>query len=133
MKLTIGTELMKDVMSRAIKGVGNNKLLPITQMICVSLKDVAHPCYRIPCDAVRVTYTERELAGSEALSVRGVGYDALTCCHAVENVVLAAGKGHALRHLGVLISLNRKQLLAVACAERINDSRRSSVGRVGEQ
>lgn len=38
MKLTIGTELMKDVMSRAIKGVGNNKLLPITQMICVSLK-----------------------------------------------------------------------------------------------
>jgi len=39
MKLTIGTELMKDVMSRAIKGVGNNKLLPITQMICVSLKD----------------------------------------------------------------------------------------------
>lgn len=39
MKLIIGTELMKDVMSRAIKGVGNNKLLPITQMICVSLKD----------------------------------------------------------------------------------------------
>lgn len=39
MKLTIGTELMKDVMSRAVKGVGNNKLLPITQMICVELKD----------------------------------------------------------------------------------------------
>ena len=38
MKFTIGTELMKDVMARAIKGVGNNKLLPITQMICISLK-----------------------------------------------------------------------------------------------
>jgi DNA polymerase III sliding clamp (beta) subunit (PCNA family) len=30
---------MKDVLSRAIKGVGNNKLLPITQMICISLED----------------------------------------------------------------------------------------------
>lgn len=39
MKLTIGTELMKDVLSRATKGVGNNKLLPITQMICISLED----------------------------------------------------------------------------------------------
>lgn len=39
MKFTIGTELMKDVVARAIKGAGNNKLIPITSMMCIELKD----------------------------------------------------------------------------------------------
>lgn len=39
MKLTIGTELMKDVVARAIKGAGNNKLIPITSMMCIELKE----------------------------------------------------------------------------------------------
>ena len=38
MKFTIGTELMKDVVARAIKGAGNNKLIPITSMMCIELK-----------------------------------------------------------------------------------------------
>ena len=39
MKLTIGTELMKDVVARAIKGAGNNKLIPITSMMCIELRE----------------------------------------------------------------------------------------------
>ena len=39
MKFTIGTELMKDVVARAIKGVGNNKLIPITGMMCIMLEN----------------------------------------------------------------------------------------------
>ena len=39
MKFTIGTELMKDVVARAIKGAGNNKLIPITSMMCIKLKN----------------------------------------------------------------------------------------------
>lgn len=39
MKFTIGTELMKDVVARAIKGAGNNKLIPITSMMCIELRE----------------------------------------------------------------------------------------------
>ena len=39
MKFTIQTELMKDVVARAIKGAGNNKLIPITSMMCIELKE----------------------------------------------------------------------------------------------
>ena len=64
MKLTIGTELMKDVMSRAIKGVGNNKLLRITQMICVSLKD--GELTTITTDGTNYLYVkEKHVAGDD--------------------------------------------------------------------
>lgn len=64
MKLTIGTELMKDVMSRAIKGVGNNKLLPITQMICISLKD--GELTTITTDGTNYLYVkEKHVAGDD--------------------------------------------------------------------
>ena len=39
MKLTIGTEKMKDMVSRVIKGAGNNKLIPITSLMAIEVKD----------------------------------------------------------------------------------------------
>lgn len=39
MKLTIKTATLKDMVARVAKGVGNNKLLPLTSMIGVSLAD----------------------------------------------------------------------------------------------
>lgn len=64
MKLTIGTELMKDVMSRAIKGAGNNKLIPITSMMCIELKDGELTV--ITTDATNYLYIkEQHVAGDD--------------------------------------------------------------------
>lgn len=64
MKLTIGTELMKDVMSRAIKGAGNNKLIPITSMMCIELK--GGDLTVITTDATNYLYIkEQHVAGDD--------------------------------------------------------------------
>ena len=39
MKFTISTEKLKSMVSRAVKGVGNNKLIPITSLIAIEVKD----------------------------------------------------------------------------------------------
>lgn len=39
MKLTLKTEKLKEMVSRAVKGVGNNKLIPITSLMAVEVKD----------------------------------------------------------------------------------------------
>lgn len=39
MKLTLNTDKLKDMVSRAIKGAGNNKLIPITSLMAIELKD----------------------------------------------------------------------------------------------
>lgn len=39
MKLTISTTKLQDMVARASKGVGNNKLIPITSLICIEVKD----------------------------------------------------------------------------------------------
>lgn len=39
MKLTIGTEKLKDLVSRSAKGVGNNKLIPLTSLMAIEVKD----------------------------------------------------------------------------------------------
>lgn len=39
MKFTISAEKLKDMVSRAIKGAGNNKLIPITSLIAIEIKD----------------------------------------------------------------------------------------------
>lgn len=39
MKLTIKTEKFKDMVSRAVKGVGNNKLIPLTSLMAVEVKN----------------------------------------------------------------------------------------------
>ena len=39
MKLTVNTEKLKDMVAKAVKGASNNKLLPITCMLGIKLKD----------------------------------------------------------------------------------------------
>ena len=39
MKLTISTEKLKDMVMRVSKGVGNNKLIPLTSLMCIEVKD----------------------------------------------------------------------------------------------
>ena len=64
MKLTIGTELMKDVVARAIKGAGNNKLIPITSMMCIELK--GGDLTVITTDATNYLYIkEQHVAGDD--------------------------------------------------------------------
>lgn len=64
MKFTVGTELMKDVVARAIKGAGNNKLLPITSMMCVELSD--NMLTTITTDGTNYLYiNEEHVAGDD--------------------------------------------------------------------
>ena len=39
MNLTMKTEKLKEMVSRAVKGVGNNKLIPLTSLMCIEVKD----------------------------------------------------------------------------------------------
>jgi len=39
MKLTMKTEKLKEMVSKAIKGVGNNKLIPLTSLMAIEVKD----------------------------------------------------------------------------------------------
>ena len=39
MKFTVSTETMQRLVSRVIKGASNNKLLPLTSFVNISLKD----------------------------------------------------------------------------------------------
>ena len=39
MKLTVKTEKLKEMVSRVVKGVGNNKLIPLTSLMAIELKD----------------------------------------------------------------------------------------------
>ena len=39
MKLTLKTEKLKEMVSRAVKGVGNNKLIPLTSLMAIEVKD----------------------------------------------------------------------------------------------
>ena len=39
MKLTVNAEKLKEMVSKAVKGVGNNKLIPLTSLMCIQVKD----------------------------------------------------------------------------------------------
>lgn len=39
MRLTLKTEKLKEMVSRAVKGVGNNKLIPLTSLMAIEVKD----------------------------------------------------------------------------------------------
>lgn len=39
MKFTLSTEKLKDMVIRAFKGVGNNKLIPLTSLMCIEVKN----------------------------------------------------------------------------------------------
>ncbi|MBO6271719.1 hypothetical protein J6O48_02945 [bacterium] len=63
MKLTLKTEKLKDMVSRAIKGVGNNKLIPITSMMAIEVID--NKLSLITTDATNYLYVSEDKVVSE--------------------------------------------------------------------
>lgn len=54
MKLSIKTVVLQEMVSRAIKGAGNNKLIPLTSLMAIQLKD--HQLTLITTDASNTLY-----------------------------------------------------------------------------
>lgn len=63
MKLTLKTEKLKDMVSRAIKGIGNNKLIPITSMMAIEVID--NKLSLITTDATNYLYVTEDKVVSE--------------------------------------------------------------------
>lgn len=63
MKLTLKTEKLKDMVSRATKGVGNNKLIPITSMMAIEVVD--NKLSLITTDATNYLYISEDKVVSE--------------------------------------------------------------------
>ena len=68
MKLTIATEKLKEMVSRAIKGAGNNKLIPLTSLMAIDLKD--NVLTLITTDATNYLYiAEDKVVGEDFYAV----------------------------------------------------------------
>ena len=64
MKLTLKTEKLKEMVSRAVKGVGNNKLIPLTSLMAIELKD--NTLTLITTDATNYLYiSEEKIVGED--------------------------------------------------------------------
>lgn len=64
MKLKIKTETLKDMVARSVKGAGNNKLIPITSLMAIQLKD--NKLTLITSDATNYLYIiEDKVPGDE--------------------------------------------------------------------
>lgn len=58
MKLTIATEKLKEMIARSVKGVGNNKLIPLTSLMAIELKD--NTLKLITTDATNYLYIKED-------------------------------------------------------------------------
>lgn len=58
MKLTLNTKKLQELVSRSIKGAGNNKLIPITSLMAIELKDSTLTL--ITTDATNYLYVKEE-------------------------------------------------------------------------
>ena len=58
MKLTVNTQILKDAVARSVKGVGNNKLIPITSLMCIEVKD--NKLTLITTDATNYLYIKED-------------------------------------------------------------------------
>ena len=68
MKLTLKTEKLKEMVSRAVRGVGNNKLIPLTSLMAIELKDSTLTL--ITTDATNYLYiSEDKVVGEDFYAV----------------------------------------------------------------
>ena len=68
MKLTMSTQKLKEMVSRSIKGVGNNKLIPLTSLMCIEVDN--HLLTLITTDATNYLYIlEDEVAADDFYAV----------------------------------------------------------------
>lgn len=88
MKLTINTEKLKEMISRAVKGVGNNKLIPLTSLIAIELKD--GKLTLITTDATNYLYIiEDKVVGDDFYAVVDANtFSRLVSKMTCENIVL---------------------------------------------
>lgn len=64
MKLTINTETLKTLLTKAVRGCSNNKLIPITSMICISA--VGKKVQLVTTDATNYLYVSGEALKEES-------------------------------------------------------------------
>lgn len=92
MKLTMKTEKLKEMVSRSVKGAGNNKLIPLTSLIAIELKDGVLTL--ITTDATNYLYIKEEkLSGEDFYVVVDVNvFSKLISKMTCENVTLEIKK-----------------------------------------
>lgn len=93
MKLTMNTKRLQELISRSIKGVGNNKLIPITSLMAVELKDSVLTL--ITTDATNYLYVKEEkVAGDDFYVVVDANqFSKLISKMTCENIVLSVKEG----------------------------------------
>ena len=63
--MKVRVELLKDLVARAVKGAGNNKLIPITSMLAVSIKD-GNICLQTT-DGTNYLYVQKQIDSTDEL------------------------------------------------------------------
>lgn len=93
MKLSIKTDKLKEMVSRSIKGVGNNKLIPLTGLIAIELKD--SKLTLITTDAINYLYImEDKVVGDDFYVVVDADtFSKLVSRMTSENIVLEVNSG----------------------------------------
>lgn len=62
--MKVSTEILKNAVAKAVKGVGNNKLIPITSLMCIELKD--NTLTLVTTDATNYLYVrEDKISGND--------------------------------------------------------------------
>lgn len=93
MKLTLKTEKLKEMVSRAVKGVGNNKLIPLTSLMAIEVKD--NQLTLITTDATNYLYIceDKVVADDFYVVVDANTFSKLISKMTCENVVLEITSG----------------------------------------
>lgn len=93
MKLTLKTEKLKEMVSRAVKGVGNNKLIPLTSLMAIEVKD--NKLTLITTDATNYLYIteDKVVADDFYIVVDATTFSKLVSKMTCENITLEVKTG----------------------------------------
>ncbi len=93
MKLTLKTEKLKEMVSRVVKGVGNNKLIPLTSLMAIEVKD--NTLTLITTDATNYLYIveDKVVADDFYVVVDANTFSKLISKMTCENVTLEVSSG----------------------------------------
>lgn len=93
MKLTLNTKKLQELVSRAIKGVGNNKLIPITSLMAIELKDSVLTL--ITTDSTNYLYVKEEkVVGDDFYAVVDANqFSKLVSKMTCDNIILSIKEG----------------------------------------
>lgn len=93
MKLILKTEKLKEMVSRAVKGVGNNKLIPLTSLMAIEVKD--NKLTLITTDATNYLYIteDKVVADDFYIVVDATTFSKLVSKMTCENITLEVKTG----------------------------------------